>query len=326
MRPTRRTGLAIAVTVLAATPLAACGGSAEPRASGPTTVTVAETQGTPSAFVEFGIKQGFFEQQGLEVNVSPGEGGAANVPKLVSGEVQFAGSNVVSVLQADTKGLPLKMVASGTAGTDNPEHGYQSIMVPGDSDVSSLSDLSGKTVAVNTLDNIDEVLFKAALDESGVDAGNVKLVETPFPQMPVSLQQGEIDAVRIIEPFATQAATDGARFLDGGTAGAVKPGLQIGAYVTTTQYLQKNREAVRSFASGVKATAQAVEANPQEFRNFLITYADTPRDLANELVLPTWNGDVDTDSLELLASLMTEYGITDRKPRVSDITADLGAG
>lgn len=326
MRPRRHTGPAIVAAALTAISLAACGGSAQPQASGPTSVTVAETQGTPSAFVEFGIDQGFFEREGLAVTVSPGEGGAANVPKLVSGEVQFAGSNVVSVLQAHAKGLPLTMVASGTAGTDNVEHGYQSIMVPGDSDVSSLSDLSGKTVAVNTLDNIDEVLFKAALDESGVDPASVDLVETPFPQMPVSLQGGEIDAVRIIEPFATQAANNGARFLKGGTAGAVKPGLQIGAYVTTISYFEQHPEAVRSFVAGVEATARAIDENPQEFRDFLVEYADTPEGLANELVLPDWKGEVDKASLELLASAMQQYGITETEPGVSDVVADLGGG
>lgn len=310
---------AIAAAGLAATALSACGGTQQSQASGPTTITVAETQGTPSAFVQFGIDKGFFREQGLKVKVSPGDGGAANVPKLVSGQVQFAGSNVVSVLLANAKGLPLKMVASGTSGTDNRKHGYQSVMAARDSDVSSLSDLRGKTVAINTLDNIDEVLFKAALDRNGVDPTEVKLVETPFPQMPVSLQGGDIDAARIIEPFATQAANSGAQFLPGGTAGAVKPGLQIGSYVTTRRYLERNPDTVRAFVAGVKATARAIDAKPQEFRDFLIEYADTPPELANQIVLPQWNGDIDKESLELLASLMAKYGISESKPNVSAV-------
>ena len=51
----------------------------------------------PSAFVAFGISKGFFRRHGLNVDLQTSQGGAATVPALVSGKIQVAGSNVVSL-------------------------------------------------------------------------------------------------------------------------------------------------------------------------------------------------------------------------------------
>jgi NitT/TauT family transport system substrate-binding protein len=58
---------------------------------------VQETAGVPSAFVAFGISKGFFRRHGLNVDLQTSQGGAATVPALVSGKIQVAGSNVVSL-------------------------------------------------------------------------------------------------------------------------------------------------------------------------------------------------------------------------------------
>lgn len=56
-------------------------------------ITVADTAGMPSTFLEYGVEEGFFEAEGLTVSVDVSSGGAAAVPAVVSGSVQMAGSN-----------------------------------------------------------------------------------------------------------------------------------------------------------------------------------------------------------------------------------------
>src|SRR5262245_37015076 len=108
----RRTLRIPAVAASAALAIAACGGggaSAPPTSGGSsggqTTLNVQETAGVPSAFVAFGMSKGFFDKQKLKINLQPSQGGATAVPSLVSGKIQVAGSNVVSLLIAASKGL-----------------------------------------------------------------------------------------------------------------------------------------------------------------------------------------------------------------------------
>src|SRR5918995_2442706 len=98
--------------------LAGCGGGGESAApsgeGGKTKLAVQETAGVPSAFVAFGIEKGFFEKQKLEIDLQPTQGGAATIPALVSGDIQVGGSNVVSLLLASSKDLPIRAIAGGT--------------------------------------------------------------------------------------------------------------------------------------------------------------------------------------------------------------------
>src|SRR5215204_5131236 len=65
--------------------------------------------------IYLGVEQGFFEEQGLEVELVPGSGGAAAVPGVVSGDYDFSFGNVTSILLASSEGLPLRIVANGVS-------------------------------------------------------------------------------------------------------------------------------------------------------------------------------------------------------------------
>ncbi|MFC7405689.1 ABC transporter substrate-binding protein [Georgenia alba] len=314
----RALGLASAALLLAAcSSQGQPGGTPTEGEDGLTPVTVAEVQGLPAEYLTFGIAEGYFEEQGLDVEVRAGAGGAANMPQVVSGDAQFAGSNVVSVMLGVQQGLDVTMVGPGTFGGDETGHGYQNVMVT-DPQIQSMADLEGATIAINTLQNIDEVLIRASLRENGVDDSTVELVEMPFPDMEAALQGGQVDAVRIIEPFATIAEEGGARFLDGGTTAAVQPSLQIGSYVTSGQFAEENPEAVEGFRAGLAATAERVTEDPQALRDWLVENSDTPQAVVDAMVLPDYTDSVDVASLETLGDLMVEFGFAEEVPPVED--------
>src|SRR3954447_26182802 len=110
---TARATLAGALTIV----VVGCGGGSGGGSSsgGPTKLTVQDVAGVPSAFLSFGVQKGFFRKQGLDVKVVPAHGGAAIIPAVLSGKVQIGGSNLVSVLLATSKGLPIQVVAPGTS-------------------------------------------------------------------------------------------------------------------------------------------------------------------------------------------------------------------
>jgi NitT/TauT family transport system substrate-binding protein len=311
---------ALAALLLLLPAVAACGddgGSAE--GGGPAQVSVQDTAGVPSAFLQYGVDQGFFEDHELEVEVTPSQGGATVVPAVVSGDTDIAGSNLVSVLLAQAKDIPVKIIAPGTFVRGKRSQDFSAIIAAGDGDIRSPQDLEGKTLAVNTLENVAELTAKASLAKQGVDVSEIELAEVDFPDMNGALSEGRVDAAFQIEPFVSLAVAEGHRIIDRPYVGT-KPGLQIGCYFTSEQYLSENEDVVDRFQQGVADTAAAISKNPAAFREFLPEAAEIPPPAAQKAILPAWKADNDQASLDVTAELMARYGVVDEKPDTSDAT------
>src|SRR5918998_6548794 len=106
-RRSRRTRLRTTAGLMALAVVAGCGNDTGPEEGGeegPVTVRVGDVLGVPAAFLEFAVQEGFFSEHGLDVRVEANPGGAANIPGVVAGDFEIAGSNVVSVLLARNEG------------------------------------------------------------------------------------------------------------------------------------------------------------------------------------------------------------------------------
>lgn len=282
---------------------------------------VQDTAGVPSAFLEYGVEQGFFKDRELDVEVTPSQGGATVVPAVVSGDSDIAGSNLVSVLLAQGKDIPVKIVAPGTFVRGERSQDFSAILVAGDSDIRSPQDLEGKALAVNTLKNVAEVAAKASLAKQGVDVSKIELAEVDFPDMNGALAEGRVDAAFQIEPFVSLGVKEGHRVIDRPYVGT-KPGLQIGCYFTSEQYLAENEDVVERFRQGVADTAAAIAEDPAAFRGFLPKASEIPPPAAQKAILPAWKAENDEASLDLTAELMERYGVVEEKPDTSDAVAE----
>jgi len=307
--------------MLLACVFAACGSDEGGEAGERAGVRVQDTAGVPSAFLQYGVQEGFFEDRELDVKVTPSQGGATVVPAVVSGDTDIGGSNLVSVLLAQGKNIPIKIVAPGTFVRGDREQDFSAILVAGDSDIRSPKDLEGKTLAVNTLKNVAEVTARASLDKQGVDSSKVELTEVDFPDMTAAVEQGRVDAAFAIEPFVSQAVAGGNRIVDRPYVGT-KPGLQIGCYFATEQYLAENEDVATRFREGVGETARAIAADPAAFRDFLPEASEIPPPAAQKAVLPAWKGASDPASVDVIADLMQRYEITPDKPDTSGALAE----
>ena len=302
--------------------MTACGGSAqEPQPDSPVSISVAETAGIPSAFLEYGVQEGYFEDEGLEVSVDTSTGGAAAVPALVSGDIQFAGSNSVSALLAMGQGLPVSIVAPGTFGSETPEEDFSAVFVSSDSDITRPADLDGSTVAVNTLENIGDLTISEVIDADGGDSSSVEFVEIGFPDMLPALDRGQVDAAWLIEPFVTMGLEDENEpvlwpYVDS------YPGLMVGSFLTTNQYAEENAEVVEAFQDALANTAAAVAEDDGAFRDALPELSQVSEEAAEAMVLPEWRADVDLEALAFLEERMRERGSLEEPLDISEIVVE----
>lgn len=160
----------------------------------------------PSASVRLGIEEGFFKDEDLEVQVQEAQSGAAISASVVSGENQIGFAATVPALQAQTRGIPIKVVGPGNGVSAN-----KGVMVKKDSPIRTPGDLDGKRIGVVALQAIDELVVRAAADKLGADSSTFEFVSIPFPDMLPALDAGRVDAVLVVEPFYTAALKAGNR-------------------------------------------------------------------------------------------------------------------
>jgi NitT/TauT family transport system substrate-binding protein len=320
LRAGARRALLVAL-VVAPVAVTACGsddagtGGGTPGPAKPVKIKVADVEGSPSSFVAFGVRKGFFADRGLDVELSQQQGGAAIVPGLTSGEFQIGGSNIVSVLLARGRGLPLQIVAPGTSVGSDPAKDFAAVVVAADSPIASVRDLRGRRIAVNTLKNVNDIVIKSRLERDRVDVSDLKLTEMPFNVMIAALQQHRVDAALVIEPFVTIALSGGARVLFRPYVEA-KPNLAIGTYSATEDYIREHPDVVKAFREAAARTATYIGENPDEYRAALPEITKLDPALAPKVNIPVWRSSMDMESLRFFADRMVRYGLVATAPDV----------
>src|SRR5690625_4406859 len=193
--------------------------------------------------IYLGVQEGIFEEHGLDVDLTLAQGGAAIIPAVMSGDFDFGFSNITSMVIARSQGLELQVVAPGPQTTGEVGDDFSSLLVPEDSDVESIADLEGQSVAVNTLNNINDTVLKEGLRQAGGDRDAMDLVEVAFPDMGGQLESGNVDAIMAVEPFATMAKDNGAREIFSPYAEPI-PDLTIAAYFASNERIEEDPDTV----------------------------------------------------------------------------------
>ncbi|MDK1345089.1 ABC transporter substrate-binding protein [Streptomyces sp. 378] len=309
-------GLAVAVLTVAAA--AGCGSSSgaggSPSSGGDKTtqVKVGIIPIVDVAPLYLGQEKGFFSSRGIELKMETAQGGAAIIPGVVSGQFQFGFSNVTSLMIAQTKGVPLKSVVNGAASTGDTGQDISGVAVKKNSPIKSAKDLAGKTVAVNTLQNIGDTTVRESVRKDGGDPSKIEFLEMPFDQMPAALDGGQVDAAWMGEPALTIAKGQGARVVASPFA-ETDPKLTIATYFASTKLAQEDPDLVKKFTEAVAESLEYASAHPDEARQIVTTYTKIDGEVLKNLTLPTWPAAYDMASLEKVASLGEQDGIFDGK-------------
>jgi NitT/TauT family transport system substrate-binding protein len=266
--------------------------------------------------IYLGQEQGFFKDEGLSLELVPAQGGAAIVPAVTSGTMDFGFSNISSMLLAKSKGLDVKVVASGASSTGQAGKDFGAILVKKDSAITSAADLAGKTVAVNTLNNINDTTVRASVRKAGGDPSTIKFVELAFPDMQAALERGQVDAIQVVEPFLATGTSAGDKVLASNYVDTAE-GLTVGAYFTTAAAASSNPALVEKFTAAMEKSLKYAKDNPDAVRKILPTYTKIDAATAEKLTLPDFADQINRESVEKLVTLSKGDGLL-----TSDVNLD----
>ncbi|WP_343046462.1 ABC transporter substrate-binding protein [Alpinimonas psychrophila] len=297
--------------------LSACGASGMPApaesggAAAPTAITVGVIPIVDTAPIWLGNEQGFFAEEGLDLTVQVTTGGAAAVPGVVSGDYAFAFGNLVSVMVARDAGLDLRYVANGNSTAGTPDFG--AIIVRGDSPITSASDLAGKTVSVNNLQNIGDTTIRQVVEDDGGDSSTIQFVEVAFPDAEAAVENSQVDAAWILAPFLNSAVANGARVISYNFA-EFDADLDIAGYFTSGETIMNDPELVTKFQTAMNRSLEYAQANPDEVRRIVTTYTSMTADQLQTMVLPAFRVNFNIPAATKLGAAAVKFGTIKTAP------------
>src|SRR5436190_3837632 len=310
----RRVRLSAVALVVGIALLASLGGSAAgaPTRQTLTTITIDTLPIANALPVTLGVQKGFFSQRGIDIKTQTLQSGNDIILALSNhnGDVGYVG--YVPMMIGATQNIPLQLVAAseveGTSASDN----WQDILVKGNSSIHTPADLAGKTIAVNALKGVGEVIIKASLKKLGVDPSSIHLLALPFPSMRSALTNGQVDAIWCPEPFLTQGLNlDGDRIV-------MAPGPVLanffpnGGYAALNDWVKKNPALARRFKAAVDQSLTYAQSHPDEIRALL------PAGTLN-VKLPIWSPVIDRVKLLQLAKYAKEFGVISTLPNMKKL-------
>lgn len=247
--------------------LTACGdgdGDAADTAAADTMTIRMATDGTATgSAVSLGVEQGFFEEEGLNVELSASANPPAAVAALQSNELDVASIPVIPALNAQSQSINIKSIAPAAGFPDDPEtaHDYdvQAVMVMPDSGIESPADLEGKNVGVPARQAIFEAFIIDAMKSEGADPDKVEWIALDFTSQIESLRTGRIDAAAVPLPFTVEAEENGATVL-------WRPGLEFYESGQTSTWLvspevQENTELVAKLQRAIRKSNEYANEN-----------------------------------------------------------------
>jgi NitT/TauT family transport system substrate-binding protein len=261
--------------------------------------------------LDLGVQKGFFSQQGITFKKTTLQSGNDVVLAMGNNNGDIAYAGFVPMMIGSTSGIPLQLLASseveGTSASDN----WQNILVKGSSSIHTPQDLRGKTVAVNALKGVGEIMIRAAFEKLGMTSSAARLTAIPFPQMRAALNNGQVDAVWTPEPFLSQILSDGGRSVmaPGPVLGRYFP---IGGYAAKPSWISANKGMAQRFRTAMNRSLVYAQSHPDEIRALL---APAIRNIR----LPIWSPLIDRRKLQQLANYSRKYDVISKLPNMKQL-------
>ena len=254
MRPHDRIWIRSLVLLFFVVSLVACGGQATP--AGPVKVTLRLPWIINSQFAGpyAALDQGFFSEEGLDVEIRPGGFDINSITMVASGEDTFGLHDMGSLLLARSEGVPL--IAAATFFQKHPG----AVMALATSGITTLQDFEGKTIGFQ--EGGPWMLTKAMLEANGVDPASMTQVTVGFDLSP--LFTGDVDLFTVYatnEPLLAKAqGFDTTVFLpyDYGIETSSE------ALFTTDDYLKANPTVACGMVRAIRRGWEWAVANPDK--------------------------------------------------------------
>jgi NitT/TauT family transport system substrate-binding protein len=203
---------------------------------------------------------GIYRKHGLDVDLVQ-LAGAVQTSALVAGEIDYL-TGITSPLVAAARGLPFKGIMI--------THDRPLFWIIGSSDIHRVEDLVGKTVAVDRLATLQDIVARDLVKRKGVNPEKITFIQTGSVSNSVqSLAQGSVAAALLSLPHNVVMTQKGYREL--ASASELNMRAPSGGMATREAKLKQEPAQVKAM---LRAILDAVEFNRRE-KSWMVNYVQT---------------------------------------------------
>lgn len=214
---------------------------------------------------------GAFEKAGIKVKLIQFTNAGDIINGLSSGDLDLGYVGITPASSAISKGIPIKVVS----GVQLEGSG---IVASDDSNINSLEDLKGKTVATPGETSIQNMLIKYALRDASIDEKDVDIVGMNVFSITSALSSNKIDAYISYEPFVTMGEYKGIG-KEIMTSGEILPGHPCCVIVAREDFIKNNPEDLKTILKIHENATKYVNAKPEKAAEMM------PKELLSDIGL-----------------------------------------
>lgn len=278
--------LAALLSVIATLFVAACGGQAAESADGTSTVRINQAfQSLLYLPLYVAQEQGFFEEQGVTVDIATGGGGTQSWAAVVGGSADFSIQDPVFVPKSHENGGPGVVVAA----IQNAPSVFVIGREGGNATLDDPSVFEGKRVVVSPEPDTSWAFMQYLIDQRGLQ--DVTLVNVALGSELAAVASGQADLALSFEPTVSQAVVDqGLQVVYSFPANPDWYPFAFSSLTTTEQYLQENPEAAQGVVTAIAKASKFIYSDPDATIDIAAGYFP---DLSREVVKAAVEREID---------------------------------
>jgi NitT/TauT family transport system substrate-binding protein len=262
---------------------------------------------------------GYFKAAQIDATITPLQNGDAILAAVASGGIDLGFSNALSLIVAHDKGLPLKILFGTEIAGQTATNGILTVLKS--SAIRNAKDLTGKTIAVSSLNSTNIYAVKNWIDKSGGDSKSVHFVEIPAPAMSDTLSAGRVDA----------ASMDAANFNSkrdvlyqlAATYASVAPRFIGGGFVATSAWIDAHPALARRIVATLRKAAIYVNAHHDEAVKMYAGHTRFSLDDLAAVPRPTYSTTATAAMFQPLIDLAARYGLIKASFPASELVSSL---
>jgi NitT/TauT family transport system substrate-binding protein len=258
---------------------------------------------------------GYFKDAGFDAKITVLNNTASLASAVAGDSLAIGFGSCIPIGRAYLRGIKFKYIAPASIYSGPPTPNV--VMAKKDATYASGKDLNGQIVAVNGLNDLTHYETLAWLDQTGGDLKQIRVIETPFSEIPSALAQGRVAAGSLAEPFTT-AALDTCKVIGDAAAPVGKRYMVVG-WFASDDWLQKNPAQGKKLQSMLLQVGKWANAHHDLTAPILAKYNKVSLEVAQKMTRSRYGETkLDPSLLQPVLDLASKYG---EMPHVS--AADL---
>jgi NitT/TauT family transport system substrate-binding protein len=289
------------------------------RAQALTTIRVGTAPDEDCVACLYAQQSGMFRKAGLDVTVTANTSGSAITAAILGGALDIGKASLLGLIAGHVHGMPVTIVAP--AALYNAEAPITATIVRADSPIKTAKDLSGKTVSVQSVKGILQIVTMNWIDQQGGDSSAVRFLELPPSSVAAALSAGRVDAATFSNPLMAAAlASKQARVLSYPFDSLGKRYLMAG-YFCTTDYAAKNADALARFTRVVAEASAYTNTHQAETVDMVSKFTSVSAEDITHMARVTCGIKLDPREIQPVVDVAVKYKIIPARFDAKDICA-----